>query len=439
MTGPLAHPSFRTLFAAQICSLLAIGLLTVALSLTAYRIGGVAAAGQILGLLLALKMVAYVGFAPLAETVLSGRPRKPVMIGLDIGRLLILLPMVMVTETWQLGALAFLFFVVSSGFTPLFQSVIPDLLPEEADYTRALMLSRIAYTLESVLSPVIAAAVLRLVPGETLFLFSAVAFLGSITALMLTRFPTQSKAVRKGPFIKRAMRGMTIYGQTPRLRGLFLLTFALSVVMAWVLVNTVSYAGKHLGDAETYYPILMAFYGAGAGAGALIVPRLLARLNDRHVMAMGSLGFAALGLLIALPLAFAAMLALWFGFGLAASLVLTPGGLVIARSAGSADRPAVFAAQFSLSHAGWLVAYPLAGFLGGFLTLETALLALCLISVGVSVIALRIWPAEDPAERLHAHPELPDDHPHLHEPDATGPQHLHRHPFHIDDLHPRWI
>ena len=131
MSSPLANPAFRTLFAAQICSLLAVGLLTVALSLTAYDLGGDAAGGRILGFLLALKMVAYVGLAPLAETLLAHRPRRPVMVMLDLTRMLLLLPMALVTHTWQIAALAFAFFAVSSAFTPLFQSVIPDLLPEE--------------------------------------------------------------------------------------------------------------------------------------------------------------------------------------------------------------------------------------------------------------------------------------------------------------------
>ena len=59
--SPLANASFRTLFAAQIFSLLAIGLMTVAMSLAAFRLGGAAAAGQILGFLLAVKMVASRG------------------------------------------------------------------------------------------------------------------------------------------------------------------------------------------------------------------------------------------------------------------------------------------------------------------------------------------------------------------------------------------
>lgn len=441
VTSPLAFAAFRRLFAAQIFSLLAIGLLTVALSLAAYRIGGDAAAGKVLGLLLALKMVAYVGLAPLAESLLAGLSRKVAMVALDAGRLLLLVPMAFVTETWQIAALAFAFFALSAGFTPLFQSVIPDVLPQEETYARALAWSRIAYTLEAVLSPVIAAVLLNVVAGPMLFLAASAMFLGSIAALLLTRFPAHAKPEGKRPFLRRVSRGMWIYLRTPRLRGLFLLNLALSLAMAWVLVNSVVYAGARLGDAERFFPILMGFYGLGAAIGAVGVPRLLHVLGERRTMAAGTLLFAATGAGFALvpqpPLAVLA--AIWTGFGIASSLVLTPGGLVIARSARRGDRPAVFAAQFSLSHAGWLLAYPLAGWLAGWIGLEAALLALSLLCVAVTALALHVWPAHDPLERAHSHPELPADHAHLREAPARGPGNRHVHAYHIDDLHPRWV
>lgn len=47
--------------------------------------------------------------------------------------------------------------------------------------------------------------------------------------------------------------------------------------------------------------------------------------------------------------------------GIGYSAVLTPSGRLLRRCAHAEDRPALFAAQFALSHACWLVAYPLAG------------------------------------------------------------------------------
>lgn len=219
-----------------------------------------------------------------------------------------------------------------------------------------------------------------------------------------------------------------------------MLNLALSLAMAWVLVNTVVFAGARLGDAETYFPVLMLFFGIGAALGAFAVPRLLSQITERTTMLVGAYGFAlAGGGLLGLPaLPLAGLAVVWGAFGVASSLVLTPGGLVIARSAQSGDRASVFAAQFSLSHAGWLLAYPLAGWLATFFSLEHALFVLCGACVLVATASLWVWPAKDPLERDHAHPDLPANHPHLRQVPASGAQHRHIHAFRIDELHPSW-
>ena len=64
MTSPLADRTFRHLFAAQIIALAGTGLTTIALALLAYDLAG-GDAGRVLGTALALKMVAYLGIAPI--------------------------------------------------------------------------------------------------------------------------------------------------------------------------------------------------------------------------------------------------------------------------------------------------------------------------------------------------------------------------------------
>src|SRR3546814_890427 len=67
----------------------------------------------------------------------------------------------------------------------------------------------------------------------------------------------------------------------------------------------------------------------------------------------------------------------WIVLGVAYAGLVTPGGRLLRRSAGNEDLPLLFAAQFSLVHAGWMVAYPLAGWLGEAAGFGTALIALC--------------------------------------------------------------
>ena len=435
MSSPLQNPAFRKLFTAQVLSLLGIGVMTVSLSLSAFEFGGLDMGGPILGGILALKMIAYVLVAPLAEPLTSALPRRRVLVGIDIIRLTLVACMGFAETPLQVASLAFLFFAVSSAFTPLFQAVLTEILPDEPTYVRALAWSRVAYTLEAVLSPVLAALALTLMVAGDLFFLASLSFCGSVAALMLTQLPGAERP-GKSPFLERLTRGIRIYARTPRLRGLWLIQFAVSLAMAWVFVNTVIYAGSRFSAAESIYTWQMACYGLGAAGMALVVPRLVEMTDERRVMATGAFCFAALGLLIAANLPLGGLLALWMSFGAAGSLVLTPGGLVIARSAAQQNRPAVFAAQFALSHAGWLLAYPLAGWLGALLSPVAAMLLLCPACALLTFAALRVWPATDIVEPEHTHPELPEDHPHLRAHSSEGGRHRHRH--YIDDLDPHW-
>jgi MFS family permease len=101
-------------------------------------------------------MIAYIGVAPIASAFAERLPRKQVLVGLDIIRALTALCLPFVTQIWQIYILIFILQSASAAFTPTFQAMIPDVLPEEKDYTNALSLSRLAYDLENIISPMLA-------------------------------------------------------------------------------------------------------------------------------------------------------------------------------------------------------------------------------------------------------------------------------------------
>ena len=101
---------------------------------------------------------------------------------LDLSRAVLLLPFV--DAVWQVYVLIFVINACSAGFTPLFQATIPDVLPDEAVYTRALSLSRLAYDLQQLLAPVLAGVLLWFLPLDALFAVNGAAFLIS-AALVL--------------------------------------------------------------------------------------------------------------------------------------------------------------------------------------------------------------------------------------------------------------
>jgi MFS family permease len=204
-----------------------------------------------------------------------------------------------------------------------------------------------------------------------------------------------------------------------------------------VIVNTVVIVQAGFGRDPSAVAIALGAFGAGSMVAALGLPRLLERVPDRPAMLAGA-GLLAVGLALG-PLAgsLLALLPLWFAVGVGYSLTQTPGGRLLRRSAHPEDRPAIFAAQFSLSHACWLLTYPLAGYLGTWIGLGPTFLVMALIAATGLIAAGRLWPAQDPEVVSHSHPRLAPDDPHLAEAptDARG---RHAHPFVIDRLHPAW-
>src|SRR5918995_3647891 len=139
MLKVLANSTYRHLFLAQVIALVGTGLLTVALGLLAYDLAG-AEAGAVLGTALAIKMIAYVGVAPVVGAYADRLPRRSFLVAMDLVRAAIALSLPFVTEVWQIYVLIFALQSASAAFTPTFQATIPDILPEEEDYTRALSL-----------------------------------------------------------------------------------------------------------------------------------------------------------------------------------------------------------------------------------------------------------------------------------------------------------
>ena len=83
----LKNTTYRHLFLAQVIALIGTGLITIALALLAYDMAGEKAA-QVLGIALAIKMIAYIAVAPVASAFAERLPRKKVLVGLDIIRAL---------------------------------------------------------------------------------------------------------------------------------------------------------------------------------------------------------------------------------------------------------------------------------------------------------------------------------------------------------------
>ena len=290
----LANRTYRHLFLAQVIALVGTGLATVALSLLAYDLAG-ADAGAVLGTALAIKMIAYVGVAPIAAAFAERLPRRTMLVALDLIRAAVALLLPFITQIWEIYVLIFVLQSASAAFTPTFQATIPDVLPDEKDYTRALSLSRLAYDMESVVSPMLAAALLTLINFHSLFAGTAVGFIASAALVVSVILPSPEPAEPRGIY-DRTTRGIRIYLATPRLRGLLAVTFAVAAASAMVIVNTVVLVQSTFGMGQRATAVALVAFGAGSMIAALTLPRLLELIPDRTAMLAGA-GTLTIGLL----------------------------------------------------------------------------------------------------------------------------------------------
>lgn len=398
MLSILQNRTYRHLLAAQVVALTGTGLATIALGLLAYDLAG-EAAGMVLGTALTIKMVAYVGIAPLAAAFAEQLDRRRMLVVLDLIRATVALCLPFVSEVWQVYVLIFVLQSASAGFTPAFQATIPDVLTDERDYTRALSLSRLAVDLESLLSPMLAAALLLFVSFDTLFWGTSAGFVASALLVVSVVLPSPKPAARRGIY-ERTTRGIRLYLSTTRLRGLLALSWSAAALSSMVIVNTVVLVRADLGLSESAVAIALAGFGGGSMIAAFLLPSLLDRVEDRRVMltgaTIGTLAMAGAAMTsgaLSLPL----VTAFWACVGFGYSMTLTPSGRLLTRSAEPEDRPAVFAAQFTLSHACWLVLYPLSGWLMTRFGAAVVMTTITCASVLGIAAALIIWPRSDKA------------------------------------------
>ncbi|WP_394428509.1 MFS transporter [Streptomyces sp. SGAir0957] len=458
MLAVLRHRTYRRLFAAQVVALVGTGLATVALGLLAYDLAG-ADAGAVLGTALAVKMTAYVAVAPVVGAFADRLPRRALLVGADLVRAGVAAALPFVDRVGQVYVLVFVLQSASAVFTPAFQALVPEVLPDARAYTRALSLARLAYDMESLFSPALAAALLSVLSYNRLFLGTMAGFLVSAALVVSVALPRAASAPGSSG-ARRATSGVRLFLTVPALRSLLALNLAVAAASAMVTVNTVVYVREFLGLSAALVPVALGAYGDGSMVVALALPRLLERVGDRTVMLRGALLLAAVFVALgAVTVAgggawqAAGLLVTWCAFGAAGSMVLTPTGRLVRRAAPERARTAAFAAQFSLSHACWLLTYPLAGVVGAAAGLAWAVLVLGTVTLGAAVLAVRLWPAggaeigavraregvgPDPGQTgpVHDHIGLDPDHPHLRGAVrvANGWRHSHRQA--LDGLHP---
>ena len=392
----LRNRDYLRLFAAQVIALLGTGMLTVALGLLAFDQAG-ADAGAVLGTALTIKMVAYVTVAPIVAAAVDRLPLKAVLIAADVVRAVMALTLPFVAETWQIYVIIFVLQSASATFTPAFQSTIPSILTDERDYTKALSLSRLAYDLEAIISPIVAAVLLIAISYNNLFVATVAGFAISAVLVALTAIRPRLVGAATLSFWRRTSEGVRVFARTPSLRFLLLMNVVVAGATALVLVNSVVYVKSVFALDDSALALTYAAYGIGSLLVALNTPRIVDRIGVTRTMTLGAatIAFGLVAAVVSTVVAtsgtdvWGALLVVWAFLGAGTSLVNTPSARLLLAASTEQNRNLVYTAQFSLSHAFFLITYPIAGWLGAAdLTASATVLLFIVVGAGVPAIGV---------------------------------------------------
>lgn len=391
--GLLENRRFAALFGAQTISLVGSGMTTVALGILAYDLAGGNAAA-VLGTALTLRIIAFVLFSPVAGVIADRIDRKRLLLSMDALRFGIIGLMPWVSSVWQVYLLIFLLNLASAFHTPIYQSIIPDVVPGDRDYLKALSLSRVAYDLQNLASPALAAALVAWLGYRMVFYVDAASFALSFAIVFFISIPYACRA--RIPQAWRDLPWDTLYGArillgNPATRFLLFLNLAVALAGAAAIVDTVVYLKDVLHQPVSMLGIALAAVGVGSLLASYLTPALVQKFGARKLMLGGGLLLVLALLPGALQPALLLFILLWFINGAGQALISVPGGSFLKKISSSEDRARIYAAYFSLSHVAWLIGYPLAGWLGTGIGIPWTLTILGLCTAITLMIAMQAW------------------------------------------------
>ncbi|HWI30092.1 MAG TPA: MFS transporter [Microbacterium sp.] len=286
--------AFRRLWGAGLISETGDWLLFIALPLVVFDLTG-SAVGTAIAFL--LELVPAVVLAPLAAHLVGRFDRRWLMVALNVGQALALLPLLWVNDVGDLP-IAYAVIVVHASLSAVFEPAKNTLLPELVD-TERLVSANALIGLNQNLG--------RLIGGPLGGVLLAVGDLGVIVAVDAITYVVSAALIATLPAVNGSPRGAAA-GRSPegllaalrvsRLRGAYAVIFVSSIAQGMFLVLFVLFAFGPLHGSDADVGLLRGIQAVGAIVAGLVLG-FLARGSSPRVLATASLfAFGALSLAI---------------------------------------------------------------------------------------------------------------------------------------------
>jgi len=220
-----------------------------------------------------------------------------------------------IVHIWQILALSFITGLAQAFGGPAYQSLIPSLV-DKKDLPNAIALNSIQFNLARVIGPLLAGVALATLGMVSCFTLNGLSFLAVIVALLSLRI-RHTPVVTTERVLTQMRGGLSYVRHHHALFALTLLAFATTFLGMPLLTLLPVFTQSVFHQGVGAYSRLMAFSGAGAVAGALVIA-WLGRFRQMGTAALFVQGL--FGLLI-------------IGFGVSRSLPLSAAILFVSGAA----------------------------------------------------------------------------------------------------------
>lgn len=384
LLSPLRNKNFRHLFIGRSISLLGTGVGRIALAFFTYHLAPQHASLAI-GFALVINMLTYIILSPVYGHYAARIPRKMFLVTLDIVRTVLLLIVPWLTHLWQVYIFVLLISACSAGFTPIYQAIIPEILSSENEYSQGLILNRVTYNIEMLLSPSLAALLLIAFDFHALFIVNAVTYLFSAIIILSVTFPAIAKKSHAAKM--HVLSGIQQYLSNGLLLSCLALVMISTLAGATVIVNTVPFLHGLFGQSKSITAMAMLFFGMGSVMFSLLMPKLTEHYKTTTIMWFGASLLLLINLLAIGLTQWWWLYAIWFSLGIGTIAIEGLLSVVVNRFANSQTRTALFAANFSLTHGCWLLAYLLVAVVGHFTKLSIYFSVMAVLTVLLLLLA----------------------------------------------------
>jgi MFS family permease len=298
--SPLRNPLFRNLWIATIVSNVGTwmqdvgaGWLMTSLSSSPSMVALVEAADSFPLMLLALPAGA------IADIV----DRRRLLIAIQVYLLIVagalgILTWLEMTTAWALLGFTFALGVGAAMMMPAWAAIVPDLVPSQ-EMPSAIALNSIAINVSRAIGPAIAGVLVAVVGAWLVFVLNALSYIGILAVLLRWKREHHKSTLPAERFLSAVRVGMRFVMHTRALqivliRGSAFFVFASAT---WSLFPLI--VRRELGRGPEIYGLLLTCIGVGAVAGAMLLPRVRAKISRDALVA----GASALYALAALALA----------------------------------------------------------------------------------------------------------------------------------------